>query len=457
MTVVAEDRAIELAGKVLDAWQSGKVAQAITLAKSGVRKYPEFRLPSEDGNRPSFGDVVAMLEQAQAKAPAVSGQESAPKKAVPARKAAPARKAPAARKSAPAPVKADPTVLTLVHDGAEPTSIFGIEKASPGVAIIGRAGQKWRYFPERDCFYLPRTRGYAADMERISAAITALESARDEHDNQVYRVETKIEATGADGEPLRGEAEVRAERLAWQQAYTTAQNLAHADLGISRGTCALCGATGLSLKTGQISKGGDGLPRTECVSCEQTAARPTIDLSGLFKAVAALPAAPAEPEVADCPKCHEQVRVSGGKLMLHSFNGAACRGKLGVVVQDVEPEPAAQPARKSAPAVKASAVKDSPAKSAEGLVVRYQANKMSGTALRVLATAVRSALTHHAELVGVSTETHRDNKASVLTIQVKAGGGNWSAAALAKKITEIVKAVEVRGAQGVRHQIHKAA
>lgn len=431
----------------------GHYQQAVTLAERGARTYPDYRFPTTaagTGSGPSFADVAGKLraklptaapevaetvDRAQSPATDVKApvRKATARKAAP-RKAAPKKAAPVAE-SAPATVEA--LVLRLVHDGVNPTSIFGVPKGSPAhKALSGRhGGLGWGFWGDDASWYLRRSKGYAADMDAIGAATSALESIKGDAGEQLYRVESAISQTGPDGAPLpvRMSAEQAA---AWQKRYDGRRNALSWDLSMGQAVCA-CGVTGLGEKTATLAKDSEGMPVAQCHNCTVAPAP--------VAAVLALPAAPSA-ETADCPLCHQQVKVTGGKLDPHSFRAGACRGRLGMVIEDdpIEDAPV-RPARPrkttAAPVVDASA-------DATGLTVAVQFvdDKVSGQAMKDTATTVRRAVNTQitearGAFKGVKFEIRREKATRQLIMTVVAGGAGVDVEALAKKITTVINSV----------------
>lgn len=473
--------ALKLAMDIIGTTQTDPRA-ALVKAERAALKFPDFRIPAQEGQpSPTFGEVAEWL-RSKVQAPAPESQTppavAEPTKTVPApkktaaRKAAPKKAVPVVEPvTAPEPVKVVTATLKLVHDGVRQTSIYGVEKDSAAHRAIGRksnGGLGWAYYADGDCWYLYRTQGYAPDMARISEAVTALESIREEG-VQLYRVETDIREVDAEGKALPVRM-TRAQAAAWQREYDGARNALHWNLSMEQATCGKCGATGLNETTGRMGKNAAGMPMVECWTCggfaapvpvavpEPAVAPVTVDLSTML----ALPSvATPLPESAECPSCHQPVPVKDGKLALHTgkFGNGACRGRLGVVPTDVEAEPAAQPARKTA-ARKAAPVTEPTAApeqvDASSLVVRFALQAgLSGSARNATASEVRSALsrkiTYGKAFRGVKIETRRDKENHRLVMTVTEGGEGYDAAELADAIGEAVKSV-----RGVGNRIHKA-
>lgn len=455
--------------------------EIITLARTNVRgalaraeraavKYPDFRIPAGEGQpTPTFGQVADWLRGQVSEAPAAAAAESAPVKAAPV-KAAPAKKAPAARKvapvKAPEPVKVAVTTLRLVHDGEHQTSIYGVEKGSPAQLAIGsakRGGLGWNFWLNGGMatWYLPRTQGHAADMARIGEAVTRLESLTQDG-QKLYRVEQDIRTADPAGNPLPVRMN-RAQAAEWQRDYTAAHNSAGWLLGMGRAVCGKCGAAGLDVSTGRIGKDAAGMPTVECATCggfavatpEPVKVEPVrLDLSGMI-ALSAVPEP--KPESVECPVCKQDVPVTGGKLALHNdrFGRGACRGKLGQVVTDVEPEPAPvkAAARKAAAPVAAEPEESG---DVDGTVVRMALQAgMSSSARNATAHEARQVLsrklTYGKAFRGVKVETRRDKVNHRLVMTVVEGGDGFDVAELAEEIAKIVKTV-----RGVGNRVHKA-
>lgn len=453
---------------------------ALARAERAARKFPEFRIPTPEGQpSPTFAETATWLRSqikpAEQAAPVAQPEPvKVPEPVKPAARKAPAARKPAtARKpepvKAPEPVKVEVQAIRLVHDGKNHTSIYDMVKGSPAQLAIGsakRGGLGWAFWSGGPCFYLPRTAGYAPDYVAINRAISAIESI--EQDGQkLYRVESEITTVGPDGKPLPTKMSAE-ERARWQREYTAGMNAHGFSLRMEQGQCGTCGVAGLSETTGRIGKDGEGLPVIECWTCGGFAA-PVVeakpepvresapDLSGLMLAIAAT-AAP----TSVCPMCSESVPLVDGKLGLHSYRGAACRGRLGMVRDDVEPEPVQQPAkaRKAAPVKAESAVvetpevDDEPADASE-LVVRFALqNGLSGKARNDTASEVRSVLsrkiTWGRAFRGVKVETRRDKVNHRLVLHVVEGGEGFDAAELADAISAAVRTV-----RGVANRVRK--
>lgn len=473
-----------LAQEIITAAKSGDIRGALARAERGSRKYPDFQIPAAPGQpTPTFAQTAEWLRgKLQPAAPAAVAQQDqapvakpAPKKSTAARKATTPKAASAPKKTAmaatvaptPETVKVETVTLRLVHNGSDPTSIYGVEKDSAAHLAIGstkRGGLGWHFWKTGECFYLRRSGGYAPDYRAINEAIARLEAI--ERDGQrLYRVESAIE-TMVDGAPLPVRMSA-AQRAEWQQAYDAARNALSWNLSMNQAVCGQCGATGLGEGTGRVSKDADGMPVMRCSTCggftapepqvaepvEQVAPveRAVPDLSGLL----ALTATPAPiPESAECPACTQQVPVVDGKLGLHTgrYGNGACRGKLGVAVADVEPEPAQPAARKAG---KVAVEPDVVAGDATGLVVKVALQAgLSGSSRNATATEVRQAIsrkiTYGRAFRGVKVETRRDKVNHRLVMTVAEGGDGYAADELADAIVAAVKSV-----RGVGHRIHK--
>ena len=449
------DPALKLAHQLVTS--RGDVKAALALAEKGAQLYPSYRLPVKgDGPNPSFAEIAAGL-RGQVQTPA-SGDESAPKKAAP-RKAT-ARKA-APKVAEPVPV-AEPTVLKIVHDGVSQTTIYGVEKGSEAQLAIGskrNGGLGWSFWLSGKVFYLQKSQGYAPDMDKINEAVARLESIKGDNGEQLYRVDTAITTTDAAGNPLPKRLSFD-ELNRWQREYTARQNALYAEMGLRRGVCGGCGATGLDHNSGRISKGDDGMPMINCATCggfsapepvkvaePAPAAEPTVDLSAL---VLALPAAE---QRENCHKCKTDVAVVDGEYVLHSTpQGSACRARRGVQAQDVAAEPAPEKPRKAT--VKATAVD-----SIDDLDFRFALQAgLSKKAAGDLATDLRSALSRQITYGkasaghGVKFSVFRDKvESKFVRIEIVEGGEHADVAKLAAEIDRVARSV-----RGIRNRIHKA-
>lgn len=446
------------------------LSQAVAMADRAAVKWPEFRLPTEPGQTgPTFADVAAHLRQLQEPA-APAREKSAPAAApkVAPRKAAPVKAAPvkAAPVPEPAPVKVVTSTLKLIHDGVNQTSIFGTEKGSAACAALGRNGLKWGFYPAKECWYIRGSQGYAPNADMIGEAVRVLESLTQDG-VQLYRVELDVRDTGPDGTALPVKL-TAAQAAAWQREYTRRSNKIGFDLRMGSGVCTGCGATGLTETTGRMTKGSDKLPVTECGTCggfgapvvaEPAPAAPAIDLSKIFASPLALPAAPVKAaapagETAQCPACRTVQGVVNGKFKLHtgkSGNGA-CRGKVGVVTTDVEPEPVQVKA--STRKVSATAAVITDASELAGIKFALQGG-LSRTSAGQLATELRSALStrisKRGAFKGVMFSVFRDKAESKwVRIEITAGAEGFDAAALDAEIDQVARSV-----RGVKNRMHK--
>ena len=490
VTVEAKRKAtkaeLALAQQVVAAAGSGDVVLALALADKGARKFPDFTVPAanEGDPEPSFAQVAAFLRAKQDAATAEQVQQEAPAPVV---ESAPVQRKPAPRRAAkaakavpvavPEPVVVEPTVLRLVHNGVEQTSIFGVPKDSPAHRAIGskrNGGLGWIFYKVAECFYIPKSGGVAPDYVAINLAISVLENLRGDDGQPLYRVEREIRAVDADGKPLPVRmSEAEAQR--WQRKYDAARNTLWAAMGLRSGRCGKCGAGGLDQQTGRIGKGDDGMPEVECYTCGGFAgpvapvAAPVVQVAPVVEAapvtapvmdlsaMLALPAvATPLPESAECPSCRQPVPVSGGRLALHNgrYGNGACRGKLGVTVTDVEPEPAA-PTGKAARKATAPAVDAPEAGDGAGVVLRFALQAgLSNSARNDTATEVRQAITRkvtYGKVVrGVRVETRRDKVNHQLVMTVTEGGASYGAAEVADEI-----AAAVKGVRGVGNRVWK--
>lgn len=438
-----------MALEIVDAGEKDP-ARAASIATRAARRFPNFMLPAGADREVSFAQLRDhYAELAKVAAPVAAPEESvppaAPEKApTPARKstprkaaAAPARKSATPRKRAavpavetPAPVQAALTVLTLVHNGVEQTAIFGIEKNSPAHLAVGSAkkgGLGWWFYRDNESFYIPGSQGYAPDYVKINEAIGRLENLKGEHGEQLYRVESTI-MTEVDGKalPVR---KTREEMREWQRAYDGAKNTLTWEISMGTAVCATCNATDLGDKTARIVKGADGMPVGQCATCGGFASTAPVRIPVTL----ALPAAPVQapesveqPEKAECPLCKTMQLVKNGKLALHSFNGGACRGKLGVAVVDVEPEESAPKTRRTrtGAAEKNAAAQPVVVEDAQGLVVKIQIQRtLSRSKQGDVATDMRKAIERRVTSRGMRIELRRDKSTGVATITVLESAG----------------------------------
>jgi len=453
-----------LAKQVLTDNNEGKLKNALAKAKRGAQKYPDFRFPGAAGQpTPTFAEVAQWLSNEIAAKEAAEPVEETPAPAAPKVEAAP--KKAVAKKAVPAPKVETPKVetvtLRLVHDGEHPTVIHGVEQHSRAHLIVGTAkkgGEGWFWWrAKQDAFYLPRTGGFAPDMDRINALLTRL-AAEQVDGVPLYRVETDI-VTEVNGEPLPVKRTAQQLRE-WQRAFDAAHNALYWGLGVGRETCGGCGAVGLDRETGRIGRDAAGMPMVKCNTCAGVPVAPAaepapakLDLSGLL----ALPAtaAPA-PEMAKCPSCRTEQPVIDGRLDMHErpFGGALCRGKLGVAVQDVEPEPAEKPGRKARKAAQPVVEQDQAERSAtDGWQFRLQAG-LSGKSRNEVATKVRQAVLRAVtNKFGVKIEVRRDkvNHQLVMTV-VEWGGADVDGDLLTSALVAAVRSVP-----GVGNRMHKSA
>lgn len=506
---VTDQAELVLAQEMTRAAATKDFGGALARAERGARKYPKFTIPAGAGQpRPTFAQAAEWLrgkiaesesaveESAVVAAPEVveeSAAVPAPRKRA-ARKAAPVKAAPAPAEPVAAPVEpaapaepvkaAEPAVLRLVHNGTDPTSIYGVEKGSPAHLTIGskrNGGLGWHFWAGGPCFYITRSGGYAVDHVAINLAISKLESLTGDDGAQLYRVQAEISTHDAAGKPLpvRMSAD---EARRWQLRYDAARNTLWAAMGLRKALCGACGAQGLDQRTGRIGKGDDGMPQVECYTCGGFAAAepvavpvpvaapavvaepvaapvpvvaPAASVVDLTAMLALSAVAEPKPESAQCPLCKEDVPVVGGELGLHTrrFGNGACRGRLGMTVADVEPEPAAPvKARKAA----APVVVDDGSDGESGLVVRFALQAgLSNSARNQTATEVRQALvrriTSGRAFRGVRVETRRDKVNHQLTLTVTDGAEGFDVEELGDAIAAAVKSV-----RGVGNRVRKA-
>lgn len=343
-----DKRIVSVVQGIAGANKQGNRAEAVRLAEAAAVAFPDFDLSAfgRDNMSGSFADLAAKMRGVSASASVKAAPVSEPVSLV---------KAP----------KPETTVLRLVHDGVAPTSLFGVPKDSEAHRIIGakrNGGLGWMWWGGTQAFYIRKSKGYAADMARITEAVEALEAAR-EAGVQLYRVDQEIATTLPSGEALpvyESVADKRARRAEWQREYTGRLNSAKWELGIGTAACSTCSRTGLDVRTGRTTQDDANLPWVQCVTCTGEAEPVAVpEVSGLTLALDMIAAE--LPLSAECPSCRQLVEVKDGKLALHMkpYASTACRGKLGVAkAADVEPEPAAaapvKPARK-ARTVKATA------------------------------------------------------------------------------------------------------
>jgi hypothetical protein len=197
--------------------------------------------------------------------------------------------------------------------------------------------------------------------------------------------------------------------------------------------------------------GGFGAPEV------QESAPVKVDVSAVFTAPLALGSAP---ESQECPLCKTVQPVVGGKFKIHPSRrgNGACRGKVGQPVTDVEPEPAAVPARKAA-ARKAQSAPEPVAAEVEAddevdvkLALQGGMSKMTAGKL---ATELRSVLsrkiTSGRAFKGVRLSVFRDKAESkYVRVVVVSGAEGFDAAELAAEIERVAKTV-----RGIRNRMHK--
>lgn len=411
----------------------GEIREALARADRGAVKFADFRLPVPAG-QPSatFAQIAEHLRgQLPVKVEETVAPAAEPQKAKPARKVAtrkaPVAKTPPVKVPDPAPVKVEPTVLRLVHDGVKQTSIYGTEPGSPAQLALGKkanGGLGWAFWFAGPCFYIPKSGGYAPDYRAINLAISRLESLTTDDGQPLYTVVSEI-VTEVGGRKL-SERMSPAEAAEWQKAYTGARNSLGWNLKIDTATCGKCGATGLGVKTGRLGKGADGMPLVECYTC------------GGFAA----------PEPQAAPEQATELNLSG----------------LLVLSATAEPVPVKAAPRKTA-ARKAAPVAVAPVTVVEtadesddttgSVVVKFALQGgISGSARNAIATEVRQALTrkitYGKAFRGVETETRRDKVNHRLVVTVTKGADGFDTAELTDAIVAAIKSV-----RGVGNRFHK--
>lgn len=324
-------KAIELVKQAVAANKGGDPVKALELAKDGRELYDGFRFPAGQGKTATFDDLVDTFREIIAAQKAAATPEPAPA----AVEAAPVQKA----QTDPAPAPAASAVLTITHDGKAPTSITGVEKGSAGVKVLGKGGLKWLFTtkPGVPTWYLPKTGGYAPDMDAIEEAAEALAAVG-------YTVESNIVTKDEQGNDLPAKPDPVA-MAEWQRRYTAADQLGKFQLSMGQGECVTCDRTGLTVVDGRMTRDAEKIPQVQCATCTGEAVE-DLGVTDLL----ALPSTPSPvPASEECPACRQRQPLDAdGKIKLHSkpFIGGACSGKAPVA--DVEPEPKAAPARKAA-------------------------------------------------------------------------------------------------------------
>lgn len=397
MVVGTVTREIAKAQEIMTLFRGKDFAGAAALARAASAEFPAYLLPAQPGQpRPTFAQMAMVCDmhaQAQVPAPAAAAEPAQVK----------------AEKSAP---KVTTAVLRLVHDGEQPTSIYGVEKDSPAQKAIGSkkgGGLGWWWFPKAAAFYIPKSGGFAPDMGAISTAIARLEAIKVDG-VQLYRVESQISTVGPDGAPLAVKMTAD-QRQAWQRKVDGLRNDQKWNLSRGAGVCSECGVTGLTARTGKSVRGGDGLPVVKCYTCNGDPApaaesAPLVDLGAML----ALPAAPAPaPEVAPeaAPALSKAERKAAKKAR-----------KAARLAAESAPAPAPAPAPEAAPA---------PAPAGDSLVGKVwrfaMAEGLSGMKRNEVATDVRRDLNARvvSNFPGMKVEVRRDKAKHQLVLTVLEG------------------------------------
>ncbi|MGC4886673.1 hypothetical protein [Micromonospora sp. DT227] len=265
--------------------QAGKtdLRAALALAEQGVRDFPGPVLPQGR----TFGWLRDTIAASIAKsAPQVAEQPAQPVAQAVAQPFVPAPAAPPVAQSAPVaePVRPQPQAqaqpapapapvavplpevaktLRIVHTVEDGTVLRGTEKGDGVNVVMGKNGQKWRWYMAGKFWYISKSRGAKADRPRINRAANALRAAG-------FSVEVEID----DVDPVTGQVAApkvsQAELLRRQRAY------AHAESGLlwvltNQGgvRCGKgCGRTDLSLRTSKVVRNDEtNMPMALCLDC----------------------------------------------------------------------------------------------------------------------------------------------------------------------------------------------
>jgi hypothetical protein len=353
--------------------------------------------------------------------------------------------------------------LRIVHTADAPTSIFGVEKDSAAHRIVGtrkRGGLGWQWWAPTKAFYLSGSKGFAPNMDRIGEAVQRLE-AQEQDGQRLYRVELEIATTDVVGKELPRK-QTAAEHKAWQREYDSRHNSGLWNLSVGKGACR-CGTRGLSVHTGRVVKGDDGMPVVKCYPClglpmpepepEPVATllqeEETLDLGDVAAALLAISAEPAPvPPSAECPSCRQLIEVVKGRLQVHTrspYGGSACPGKLGRAVTDVEPEPAATLKKTAAKTTAPQRDQQNAPESVTGAAWKFRL--ADDARLRQTATQLRSDLLHRVGTIsrqqGVRFEVRSDKTDRTLLVTVVEAGEGVDGRTLALQVKGT--ALTVRG------------
>lgn len=248
---------------------------ALALAEQGVRDYPGPVLPQGR----TFGWLRDTIAASLAKsAPQVAEQPAQPVAPAPAPQATPAPQA----QPAPAPVveqvqeqpQAQPAPvavpvpevaksLRIVHTVEDGTVLHGTEKGDGVNLVMGKNGQKWRWYMAGKFWYISKSRGAKADRPRINRAANALRAA-----GFVVHVEiSDIDpGTGQVAAPKVSQAELLRQRRAYAHAESGLLWVLTNQGGIRCGKG--CGKADLWLRTSKVVRNEEtNLPMALCLEC----------------------------------------------------------------------------------------------------------------------------------------------------------------------------------------------
>ncbi|MFG1872126.1 hypothetical protein [Micromonospora arborensis] len=299
--------AIQHALRVTQLGKSGDLRGALALAEQGVKLYPG---PVLSGGR-TFGWLRDVLAEQVAKgtpkvaepvAPVVAQPFAAPV-AAPVEQPAPVQVQakpgpgepgwvsvndyePEAPVAVPVPEVAKST-LRIVHNVEEGTRLLGTAKGDGVNVVMGKNGQKWRFYMAGKFWYIWGSRGGKADRARINRAAGALRAAG-------WTVEVEIDdvdhATGQVAAPKVSKAEQLRQMRAYNHAESGLLWVLTNQGGVDCGK--RCGATDLALRTSKVVRNDEtNLPMAICLPCAGVTPAPVAEPAPAPEAAVAAAAA----------------------------------------------------------------------------------------------------------------------------------------------------------------------
>ncbi|WP_047892582.1 hypothetical protein [Micromonospora sp. RV43] len=173
----------------------------------------------------------------------------------------------------PLPEVAKPT-LRIVHAVEEGTRLLGTQKGDGVNKVMGKDGQKWRFYMAGKFWYVWGSRGGKADRARINRAAVALRAGG-------WTVEVEIDdvdpATGQVAAPKVSQAEQVRRMRAYNHAESGLLWVLTNQGGVKCGKG--CGADDLALRTSKVLRNEEtNLPMAICLPCAGVKPEPVAEV-----------------------------------------------------------------------------------------------------------------------------------------------------------------------------------